>query len=44
MEDKEAFKRYLPEAKKYVLIKSNAEAVKLKIDKLLDYPDEAIEK
>ena len=43
-EDKEAFKRYLPEAKKYVLIKSKAEAVKLKIDKLLDYPEEAIEK
>ena len=43
-EDKEAFKRYLPEAKKYVLIKSKAEAVKFKIDKLLDYPDDAIEK
>ena len=36
--------KYLPEAKKYVLIKSKAEAIKLKIDKLLDYPDNAIEK
>ena len=43
-EDKEAYKKYLPEAKKYVLIKSKAEAIKLKIDKLLDYPDNAIEK
>ena len=43
-EDQEAYKKYLPEAKKYVLIKSKAEAVKLKIDKLLDYPNEAIEK
>ena len=43
-EDQEAYKKYLPEAKKYVLIKSKAEAIKLKIDKLLDYPDNAIEK
>ena len=43
-EDREAFKKYLPEAKKYVLIKSKAEEIKLKIDKLLDYPDNAIEK